>query len=115
MAGPAPGIAATLPFLSAAIAGCSSCSLYQRQTLCLTSPRLGNPADRRRCRAVPAPARSRVSGGGEGLADAVGDRVELDSRAGDVLQDLVGRQLLALRPELAEQRARLPLGPASVS
>src|SRR3954452_77225 len=42
--------------------------------------------------------------------DALGDRRHLELGAGDVFQDLVRVDALALRPELAEQRARLALG-----
>jgi len=41
------------------------------------------------------------------LADAVGDRFQLDARAGDVLEQLVRAGPLAERPEFAQQRAGL--------
>src|SRR5689334_17904299 len=44
---------------------------------------------------------------GQGLADAVGDRFHLELRAGDLLQQLVGRRALSFRPELLQQRPGL--------
>src|SRR6266540_1651412 len=43
--------------------------------------------------------------GRERLANPLGDRFHLDRRAGDLAQQLVGVHPLALRPELAEERA----------
>src|SRR5437762_1789459 len=45
-----------------------------------------------------------VSGRRQALANALGCGLELEDRAGDVLQQLVGSRLLALRPELAQKR-----------
>src|SRR5215471_12312041 len=55
----------------------------------------------------PTPERSGLALLGEALADAVADRGELDLGAGHVLQELVGRRLLAERPQLAQQRPGL--------
>src|SRR5690242_12619201 len=58
-----------------------------------------------------APAAKRFGadrvGLGQGLADAVGDGLHLEGRAGDLLQQLVRVHALALRPELAQERAGL--------
>src|SRR2546422_36261 len=43
--------------------------------------------------------------GRQRFANAVGDGFEFDPRPGHVTEDLVGGRLLALRPELADQRA----------
>src|SRR6266481_2234486 len=48
-----------------------------------------------------------VSGRGQPLADALGRGLELEGGAGDVLQQLLGRGLLALRPEFAQERPRI--------
>ena len=44
------------------------------------------------------------------LAHAVGRCVERERRARHVCEDLVGGGLLALRPQLADERARIPAG-----
>src|SRR5712691_6106134 len=44
------------------------------------------------------------------LADAGGDRFELEARARRILQHVLGGELLALRPELAQLRAGLGRG-----
>src|SRR6266516_8027221 len=53
------------------------------------------------------------------FADAVGDRFHLHVRAGDLVQQLVRGRLLAFRPELAQQRARVarrePLVPEALA
>src|SRR6266536_4234777 len=47
--------------------------------------------------------------------DAVSDRRHLELGVGDLFQELVRIDALALRPELAEQRARLALGEPRVA
>src|SRR5207244_3028286 len=44
---------------------------------------------------------------GEMLADAVRDGFHLERRAGDVLEEFLGRPALALAPELPKQRSGL--------
>src|SRR5581483_8541427 len=61
---------------------------------------LGTQVDADRGPRERPPLVRRRSGGGERLADALRGRLELEAAAGHVLQDLVGRRLLAFRPEL---------------